>query len=656
MKHLALALILVLAFSFLFPVVVVKAGPAHVPHEDPSNAQSTMDPYSFLSQYAGILSLIASEQYDNASKLAAQLSHITVPADLSYVINRYNSITQQLISTLSDLRTTLDNASSLLSQNRLTEASQALDNAGVLVARAQINLHDLQDATATVSQQLGVFAAPAQSNIKQSYNTLQSLLQKLNDLINQYHTLLQSTNKQADNIRAKQLVSTQLSLNLKSTTVFVGDAVSAYGTLNAGGQVLQNRNVALLLNGIQIVSVNTDSSGRYNAAFIIPYRYVNSTTVQALYAPTSSNDKETYLASLSTKISITILFYQTNLKVTTQSILYPGLGYTTSGAVTSQEGSPLNQREVSVLFDDQTVGQVETNDSGLFSVESTLSPQSEVGFHSLTVSVDPERLYAGVSQSINVSVIKITSKLSINVPSFVFLPSELHISGSVNSPSGPLKNARVKLEFVNVSNVVTTMNDGSFNSTMNIPLSTIFAGTQNIKVSVTPAEPWQEIAQKNANVFVLNSVSTAVSIAASFSICGVLYLRFAGSKTKKNKEKIVQDDNFAKPQSSATIGAVIPLKAEFKFEGIKGKVLEAYVKAQRSIELLTGTAMDHDMTLREYLHITEHSLGNAADPFSDLTLFAERVIYSPHMPKEQDLVKAQRDADEIGRILNNENK
>ena len=120
-----------------------------------------------------------------------------------------------------------------------------------------------------------------------------------------------------------------------------------------------------------------------------------------------------------------------------------------------------------------------------------------------------------------------TSKLNFNAPSFVFLPSELHISGTVNSASGPLKNALVTLEFANVSDTVLTKDDGSFNSTMNIPLSTIFAGTQNIKVSVLPAEPWQESAQKNVGIFVLNSISTAISLAASFSVFGVLYLKFA---------------------------------------------------------------------------------------------------------------------------------
>ena len=654
MKHLAAALILVLAVSFLSPVIMVKAGPTYIPHEDPSSAQSTMDPYSFLTQYAGILSLIANEQYDNASRLTTQLSHITVPQDLSFVINRYNNLTQQLIGTLSDLRTTLDNATSLLGQNRLNEASQALDNAGVLVAKAQILLGDLQDATTTVSQRLGVFAAPAQSNIRQSYDTLQGLLKKLNDLINQYHALLQSTNKQADNIKAKQLVSTQLSLSINPTTVFVGGVVSTSGVLNGGGQILANRVVSLLLDGSQIANVETNSNGKYSANFNIPYRYVKSMTIQALYAPTSSSDKETYLAGLSTKISINILFNHTQLDLTEPNAVYPGLSYTVNGTVTTESGSPLNQRAVKLLFDEKTVGQIETNQSGLFNIEVILSPLTEVGIHRLTVTVDPEGLYAGVSQTTNIFVTKVTSELNFNAPSFVFLPSELYISGRVNSASGPLSNALVSLEFANVSNTVFTMDDGSFNSTLNIPLSTIFAGTQNIKVSVLPAEPWQGSVQKNVGVFVLNSVSTAISLAASFSICGVLYLKFARSKTKKEKQMI--PNNLEGTHSPVDNIAEIPIKTELKFEGVKGKILEAYIKALRNVESLTGITISQNMTMHEFLHLTERSLGSAVSPFTDLTLLAERTLYSKHIPEEQDLIKAKGYADEIGRILNSENK
>jgi hypothetical protein len=185
-------------------------------------------------------------------------------------------------------------------------------------------------------------------------------------------------------------------------------------------------------------------------------------------------------------------------------------------------------------------------------------------------------------------------------------------------------------------------------------LSTIFAGTQSIKVSVQPAESWQASTQKDVSVFVLNSVSTAISLTASLSIIGVLYLRFAKSKPKKNKEKIVQD-YFAARESLATNGSGTSIKAEFKFIGLKGEVLEIYIKTLRNIASLTRITINQDMTLREFLKLAELALGNVAKPFTDLTLMAERALYSTHIPEEQDLLNAQSCADEIGRTLKNEN-
>jgi hypothetical protein len=269
------------------------------------------------------------------------------------------------------------------------------------------------------------------------------------------------------------------------------------------------------------------------------------------------------------------------------------------------------------------------------------------------VTVDPEGIYAGVSQQSNLTVAKIVSLVSVHAPSFVFLPAEVQISGSVASASGPLNNAKVTLEFANISTAVRTLEDGTFNSTMNIPLSTVFAGSQNIEVTVEPAEPWQALAQTNVSVFVLNSVSIAFTCVASFSIGVVLYARFASSKPKKSERKIrIPDDNSALPENTGTVGVTVPVKAEFRFEGVKGKVLEAYVKALRIIEPVTGSALRANMTLREFLYEAEPKLGSAVSSFSELTVLAEKTLYSPHIPEARDVAKAEEYANEIGRMLN----
>ena len=100
MKRLAIFFTVVMLTSFFVPCLSVRAESSLIPHEDPASVQSVLDSYSFLAEYTDIFVLVASEQYDNATRLSEQLSHMTVPEDLSYVINRYNDLTQQLIEAI----------------------------------------------------------------------------------------------------------------------------------------------------------------------------------------------------------------------------------------------------------------------------------------------------------------------------------------------------------------------------------------------------------------------------------------------------------------------------------------------------------------------------------------------------------------------------
>jgi DNA-binding ferritin-like protein len=406
MKHIAILLAVVIVASALLPCTTVKAEPSFVPHEDPSEAQSTLDVYSFLSQYVEILSFISSEQYQNASALTEQLAQMTVPEDLSYIINRYNNLTQELIQVLSDLRSTLDSASAMLDHYQLDDAAQALDKAGVLVARAQILLSDLQDATTTLSQRLGIFAAPANSKIREAYNQLQGLLDRLKDLIDQYHALLQRIHQQVEEVRNENLQPTALSLGLNTTNCFVGEFVSAYGTLTSNEQSLQNRTVIMMLDGARVVNCTTNSNGGYFAVLQMPYKYSGSVTVNALYVP-AGNDVGVYLGCSSPSVTVDLLSYKTNLDVSMPAQGYPGLPLTIGGEVTSQQNVPLSGREVRVLLDNSVVATIQTDAGGAFEGQMTIDTQAKIGTHKVTVIVDPKGRYAGTSQELTLSVVKL---------------------------------------------------------------------------------------------------------------------------------------------------------------------------------------------------------------------------------------------------------
>ncbi len=115
-----------------------------------------------------------------------------------------------------------------------------------------------------------------------------------------------------------------------------------------------------------------------------------------------------------------------------------------------------------------------------------------------------------------------------------------------------------------------------------------------------PSEPWQAAAQKNVSIFVLNSVGIGLALASSLSVGFVMYFRFAKTKNKKAEKSAGTSTVFTLPEKETPV-MVIPAIPETKFEGLKGKVLKAYVEALRAVQAATGDSLMPNMTLREYL-------------------------------------------------------
>jgi hypothetical protein len=646
----AAVLLIFLAFMGVFGPCMIAAAEASVPHEDPNEAQSTLDALSFLTQYADIFTLMANGQYANASQLSEQLSHITVPDDLSYIINRYNNLTQQLNDKLQDLDTTLDNASRLLDQYRLDEARQALDHAGVVVAEAQILLNDLVDATATVSQKIGVFSAAAGSKIQQAYSVLQSMLDRLQELIDRYHQLLQQINQQYETQENENLKATSVTLSLNATECFVGGYLSATGTLTSGDQVLANRAVTLLLDGAEVSTVNTDSNGTYYGLIHIPYSYVNSVSIRAYYAP-AGTDKGTYLGSTSPTIVIKVLYYRTVLNVSAPTVAYPGLSLTVSGTVSSQSGVELSLREIKVLLDGDLVAQDTTDANGTFVTKSTINASTKLGNHTLTVTVAPSGVYAGASITRTLAITKVDTTLEVSAPSFVMLPAQLRINGTVKGMSGLLSGATVLVEFAGTSATTQTLSDGSFNLTVDVPFSGILAGDQPLKITVQPAQSWQAATSKNVSVFVLNSVSLSLMSVSSLAVVLVLYFRFARGKSKKAIMSVETQATVVAPKSEVAI--VVPtVVAERKLEGLAGKIVKAYIEAISAIQSTTSIAATPTMTLREYFDMANPKLRDTTEAFSRLTALAEITLYSTHPVEESAVNEAEELANIVRRKLN----
>ena len=556
----------------------------------------------------------------------------------------------QLIAVLSDLQSTLDKASVLLNQYRLDEAGQTLDQAGVSVAQAQILLSQLKDATLTITQRLQVLGAPAGSKLRQAYDQLDQMLQELADLINQYHYLLTRANQRVDQIKSQNLGSTKLSLSLNTTKCFVGGYVAAYGTLTSDGEVMPNRNVQLLLDGNKETTETTQEDGSYYAIIKMPFKYADYVSVSALYMP-AGNDIGVYLAAATSSIKVQLLFYKTNLNISVANIAYPGLQLTITGNVAADDGKPSVERKVSVLLDGAVMTKTMTSQTGGFTSKFTVNPQATLGSHNLQVIVDPSGLYAGASGQKTVTIEKMMTIVDLNKPSIIVLPSQIHISGTVSSASNPLKGAVVQVQFANYSASTVTLNDGSFNFTVDMPLSAVLAGYQDLTVKVQPSEPWQASAQTKASILILNSVSITFALAASFSLFFVASFKLVKTKNKKQPATFQATNALTSPEKAAAVEAQSHL-SPVKLEGNRGAVLEAYVEALKAVEHSSGDSLSSNMTLREYMQLTKRKIGAAADLFFDLTIMAEKSLYSQYEPQAEDVERAKNLTLKLGRTLN----
>ena len=636
MKRSLKVLLLLIFASTLLPKVPIMAGVVFPPHEDPAKAESTIDAYAFLMYYSDLFGELVIRRYQNASMLIERLKFTYIPEDLTYIIQRYNDLTLELTEILNNTENLLVEASSLLYQYRLEEASRKLNDTGILIGRAEILLKDVEEATDTISGRLGAFAAPAESSVRQAYNRLQNVLQRLRALMDEYKDLFRKLRSESSEIQMEELKATKITLNLNATRVFVGGFINASGNLTSEGEGLPNRKVRILLDGNPLTETLTSSDGSYSITVRIPHKYVEILKVEALYTPIGA-DRGVYLASKSLTLFINVLFYKTSVTLTVPDEAYPGLPVRVDGKITVEDGRPADSRDVEILLDQVLIAKNETNPQGIFDFEMVLGSHTSVGKHKLTFTVEPKGIYAGTSYTGELSIVKALPELSIQLPSFLVLPARLYVEGSVHSIFGPLKGSLVRLELGESSTVVKTFEDGRFNTTVNAPLNLALSGFQELRVNIEPAEPWNAPLYIKKTILIINPANISIVSVAFLSLIATLYTRLRRNRLREGVS-VAPLETPLETHAAETL----QLKPTIKLEGMRARILMAYLKAVEKIGAATGIFMELHMTLREFLCEAKPKLRGATDSFSELTFLAERVLYSPYMPEEDEGSKAER--------------
>jgi len=251
MKKIITTIFILVLFATTISLSPILAQPAHLPHQNPATAEDSSDAASLLNLYSDIFNLVSLRQYEDAQTMLEELKHATIPDELKYLADRFNSLAQQLSAAMNDLEFTLDKASALFSENRITEARQLLDSVESAINDTLLLMADTEAAVVAIGDSLGVFTALVSSEITLAYERLEAILQRLRETIDELNQLRKSI---SDNPQVKIDTSFYLPTQLD----VIAPAIAQPGLpFNISGQVSSadgtgSRLIQVLLDNIQI--------------------------------------------------------------------------------------------------------------------------------------------------------------------------------------------------------------------------------------------------------------------------------------------------------------------------------------------------------------------------------------------------------------------
>ncbi len=629
MKRLAIALSIILLLAILCPCFSMLAQPTHIPHQNPLTAKDSPDPVSLLLFYGDVFDLGTTRQYHDAQSMLADLDYANIPDELHYIIDRLNSLSQQLFTTLDNLELLLDEASALLSQYRISDAEQKLNATETMHNNIRLLLGYIDEAASPLGDRLGIFTALASNPLKQAYERLEKALDRLRQLTNELNQLRQSLVDKYEVQAQVELTPTELNLSVEPASIFIGDTITASGRLTTDTIPLSNRKLTLLLDNEPLV-ITTSLDGSYTTSIPIPYKYIPIMTLSTVYTP-SGDDIGTYLASESLPVIVSTSFYPTSLEVSTPETAHPGLPITITGQVSSTNGNIA--RTIKVFLDNTQLAEEIIQDE--FSFQITPPPQISTGKHSLTLIATPQERYSGSSKSLTINISRLPIQADIELPQLIFIPQSIQISGKVYHSIGPVEDARVSLIFGQSSTTVKTSTDGSFIANLELPLDFSLVGPQELSVIIKPVQPWYASPQIRRRVLTLNSLNMGLMLIALICLGILLYIRIP-----RRQEKITIPEVEVTVREPPTVTPSI--RPSYEFTDIKGRILSAYLNGLETVEKVTGISMAPHTTLREFLKATTSLLPSAIKSFTELTIAAEIAVYSAHKLDSSSAARAEQ--------------
>lgn len=640
---------------FLLPVILLQlmapslalAADGTPPHEDPATAPSRFDGASILGFCTDLLDAVLARQPETVASLAEKALFANTPDGVRSSLVEFSGANIQLGLMVPQVETDLNDMDEMAKQNRFQEIGIQVPKTQSTLNMAFQELTKLESDNLVFRKQLGADSALAGSPLANAFAEMQNRIGSVRSLLNMFQALLDGMGAVSN---PNNLHLTELTFALKADSAFVGDAVRFNGILTAQGNGLAGRTVRILVDGLPYLTARTAADGSYSGNLQIPYKYVRTISIRALYYPQDS-DVGVYLASRSPETLFGVLFYSVILSLDTPVKSYPGQESTINAHFDYGEYPVPASREASVYFDGGLLMTVMTGADS--TIKFNIDSKESSGPHLLEVKAPARQRYAPVEAKaiLNVlrakttlDVLRAKTILDVRRPGITFQPFSMRVQGSARSELGPLIGATVEAEYGNGKVAGTTGQDGTFSLSVPNNLTFSLIGTQRLSVKVTSAEPWNDNVTQAWTLVSVNPVMIILLCALLALFIVVIKVRrvvLPGRHVTPQGEERSVLPNLGSPEAGtgALTGPASVSLLRAPGDGTPTWLL--YAGVLELIERRTGQVMADNQTFREFGNMVDSGIGLASAHLDQLNRLMEKMYYSGKPLDSADIEKCR---------------
>jgi hypothetical protein len=591
---------------------------------DPNSVPNLpLSPAALLGYANIVLGAAAAGDFAQAQNLTVYIN--SLPPTIEHNLKTYLKQTAELVSIIESLKDGLDALSTLL-QNGQTSQARAL------VSRIDSELND-------ASSRVGLLYA-AVDRIASIYNidvsTQRARLDSLASILTQFKQLLQSLKNSLQKLDKR--IATRLTINVTPNPVWINGTIRISGILKqSNGTELGRRIVELWVNATRIRQLRSDKEGNFAWTYDVSSNRYSALAIYARYVATGS-DTNSYRPTISDTVIVPVRFYGVKLAaLPSNTRVYVTETFSVRGTLANAIQQPLAKETIALMIDGKAASSTRTSTSGSYVLTSSFPQGTIAGYHTILVEFNPASgVYGSTSVTLGMQVYYVPSTLAVTsgLSSFTLSGQAITLGGTVTVDAKPFSQGWI-IALVGERELgrVPVGGGGSFQLPISIPID--LSGQNALTIVFAPEEPW--ILSNSASVE-LNIMNSGLFGFASIGLVAavVALIRPAREKRRENGQRV-------RNAYVATVLAIEQLEAKTvpapvtinlarlrAFTDPRRCVQETYWESRRVIvEALNETTAPNE-THREVASRLNIKLGEAATPFSLLTLLFEVAEYSQH--------------------------